>query len=80
LQPNVRVLVIILEIEIMLTRGHQVVFQEYFQNTNEGQMVSRLSIEVGHRFWLQSPLNHLGGKRQTSYIIAIVCNLKLLHV
>jgi hypothetical protein len=46
----------------MVIRGHQVVFEGCFQNTNEGQMVSRLSNEVGHHLWLQGPLNHLGGE------------------
>jgi hypothetical protein len=55
----------------MLIEGHQVVFEGCFQNTNEGQMVSRLSDEVGHRLWFQGPLNHLGSERRTSYIAAI---------
>jgi hypothetical protein len=49
LQPNARTLVIILKAEAMLIEGHQVVFERCFQNTNEGQMVSRLFDEVGHR-------------------------------
>jgi hypothetical protein len=40
----------------MLVGGHQAVFEGCFQNTNEGQMVSRLSDEVCHRLWLQGPL------------------------
>jgi hypothetical protein len=36
LQSNARTLVIVLEAEAMLTRGHQVVFEECFENTNEG--------------------------------------------
>jgi hypothetical protein len=43
-----------------------------FQNTNEGQMVSRLSDEVGHRFWLQGPLSYLGDEWRASYITAIL--------
>jgi hypothetical protein len=46
LQPDARVLVIILEAEAILIGGHQVIFEGCFQNTNEGQMVSRLSNEV----------------------------------
>jgi hypothetical protein len=81
LQPDTRALVIILEAEAMLIRGHQVMFKGCFQNTNEDQMVSRLSFEVGHRLWLQGPLNHLGGERRTSYIVAILRKiLEFLHV
>jgi hypothetical protein len=65
----------------MFTGGHQVVFEGCFQNTNEGQMVSRLSNDVGHRLWLQGPLNHLGDERRTSYIIAILGKiLEFLHI
>jgi hypothetical protein len=63
LQPDPKALVIILEIEAMFIVGHQVVFEGCFQNTNEGQMVSCLSNDVGHRLWLQSSLNYLGGER-----------------
>jgi hypothetical protein len=55
LQLDARVLVIILQAKAMLIESHQVVFEGCFQNTNEGQMVSRLFHEVGHRFWLQGP-------------------------
>jgi hypothetical protein len=81
LQPDPKALVIILEIEAMFIGGHQVVFEGCFQNTNEGQMVSRLSDEVSHRFWLQGPLNHLGGERRISYIAIILRKiLEFLHV
>jgi hypothetical protein len=46
----------------MLVGGHQVVFEGYFENTNVGHMVTRLSDDIGHRLWLQGPLNHLGGE------------------
>jgi hypothetical protein len=71
LQPDTRILVIILEAEVMLIEGHQVVLEGCFQNTNEGQMVSRLFDEIGHRLWFQGPFNHLGGERRTNYIAAI---------
>jgi hypothetical protein len=62
----------------MLIGGHQVVFEGYFQNTNKGQMVSRLSDEVG--LWLQGPLNHLGDERQTSYFAIILRKIvEFLH-
>jgi hypothetical protein len=52
-----------------------------FPNTNEGQMMSRLSDEVVHRLWLQGPLNHLGGEWQVSYIVAILHKiLEFLYV
>jgi hypothetical protein len=47
----------------MLIEGYQMVFEGCFQNTNEGQIVSRLFNEVGHRLWLQGPLNHLDGEQ-----------------
>ena len=57
------------------------VFEGYFQNTNKGQMVSRLSDEVGHYLWLQGPLNHLSSERHASYIVAILCKiLEFLHI
>jgi hypothetical protein len=65
----------------MFIGGHQVVFEGCFQNTNEGQMVSRLSDEINHRLWLQGPHNHLGGEWRVSYIVAIFCKiLEFLHV
>jgi hypothetical protein len=48
LQADARALVIILETKAIFIRCHQVVFEECFQNTNEGQIVSRFSDEVGH--------------------------------
>ena len=71
LQPNARVLIIILKVEAMLIEGHQVVFEGCFENINKGQMVSYLSKKVGHCHWLQGPLNYLGGERRASYIAAI---------
>jgi hypothetical protein len=58
LQPDARALVIVLEAEAMLVEGHQVVFEECFENTNAGHMVTRLSDDIGHRLWLQGPLIH----------------------
>jgi hypothetical protein len=75
LQPDVRILVIILEAKAILIRYHQMVFEGYFQNINEGQMVSHLSDEIGYRLWLQGPLKHLGGKRRVSYITVVLCKI-----
>jgi hypothetical protein len=57
------------------------VFEGCFQNTNKGQMVSRLFDEVDYRLWLQDPLNHLGSERRASYIAAIIYKiLEFLYV
>jgi hypothetical protein len=65
----------------MFSIGHQVVFERCFQNTNEGQMVSRLFNEVDHHLWLQGPFIHLSSERRTNYIIAILRKiLEFLHV
>jgi hypothetical protein len=81
LQLDARALVIILEAQAMLVGGHRVMFEGCFQNTNEGHMVSRLSDEIGHRLWLQGPLNHLGGERRATYIVAVLRHiLEFLHV
>ena len=72
LQLDARALVIVLESEAMLIGGHQVVFEGCFENTNEGQMVSRFSNEIGHRLWLHGPLNHLSRERRASYIASVL--------
>ena len=59
LQLDARILVIVFDVEAILIGGHQVVFEECFKNTNEGQLVSRFSNEIGHCFWFQDPLNYL---------------------
>jgi hypothetical protein len=81
LQPDARALVIILEAESMLVENHQVVFEGYFENTNVGHMVTNLSDDIGHRLWLQGPLNHLGGERRANYIAEVLRRiLEFLHV
>lgn len=81
LQPGARALVIVLEAEALLIDGHQVVFEGCFENTNEVQMVTRLSDNIGHRLWLQGPLNQLDGERRAFYIAAVLQRiLKFLHV
>jgi hypothetical protein len=43
--------------------------------------VIRLSDDIDHRFWLQGPLNHLGGEWRTNYITEVLrCILEFLHV
>ena len=57
------------------------VFEGYFKNTNEGQMKNRFSNEVGHRFWLQDPFNHLNKEWKASYIATVFHQiLEFLHV
>jgi hypothetical protein len=81
LQPDARALVIVLEVEAILVEGHQVVFEGCFENTNAGHMVTRLSDNIGHCLWLQSPLNYLGGKRRANYITDMLRRiLEFLHV
>jgi hypothetical protein len=81
LQPDTRVLVIVLEAEAMLVEGHQVVFEGCFENTNVGHMVTCLSDDIGHCLWLQGPLNHLGGERKANYIADVLRRiLEFLHV
>jgi hypothetical protein len=81
LQPYAKALVIILEPKAMFIGSHQVIFERCFKNTNEGQMVNRFSNEVGHRLWLQGPLNHLSGERRANYIAVVLCQiLEFLHV
>ena len=81
LHPGARALVIILESEALLIDGHQVVFEGSFENNNEVQTVTRLSDDIGHRLYLQSPLNHLGSERKASYIASVLRQiLEFLHV
>jgi hypothetical protein len=71
LRPDARALIIILKAEALFIGGHQVVFEGCFENTNKGQRMNYLSNEIGHRLWLQGPLNYLSGERRTNYITAI---------
>jgi hypothetical protein len=78
---DAKALVIVLEAEAMLVGDHQVVLEGCFENTNAGHMVTRLFDDVGHRLWLQGPLNHLGGKRRANYIAEVLRRiLEFLHV
>jgi hypothetical protein len=81
LQPDARALVIVLEAKAMLVEGHQMVFEGCFENTNADYMVTRLSNDIGHRLWLQGPLNHLGGERRVNYIVEVLRRiLEFLYV
>ena len=71
LHPSARALVIILESEALLIDGHQVVFEENFENNNEVQMMTRFSDDIGYCLYLQGPLNHLDSEWRASYIASV---------
>ena len=52
LHLDARTLIIKLESEALLIDGHQVIFEESFENNNEVQMVTRLSEDISHRVYL----------------------------
>ena len=57
------------------------VFEGNFENNNEIQMVTLLSDDIVHRFYLQGPLNQLGSKQRSSYIASVLHQiLEFLHV
>jgi hypothetical protein len=75
LQLENKTLVIVLESEPTLSRGYQMIFEGCFENNNEEQMVTRFSSEIGHRFWLQGPLNVLTRERRANYIATILLRI-----
>jgi hypothetical protein len=54
LQPDARVLIIILKAVAMIVGGHQMIFVRCFQNINEGQIMSHLFNEESHHLWIFS--------------------------
>ena len=64
-----------LESEPTLSGSYQMVFEGCFENNSEEKMVSRISSDGSHRFWLQGPFNLLTRERRANYIAAI-----LLHI
>lgn len=81
LQLDNKALVIVLESEPTLSGNHQMVFGGCFENNDEEQRVSRISSEVGHRFWLQGPLNPLTRERRATFIAAVILRiLEFLNV
>ena len=81
LHLGAKALVIVLESEALLIHGHQVIFERSFENNNEVQIVTRLSDNIGHRLYLQGPLNHLGSERRASYITLVLHQiLEFLYV
>jgi hypothetical protein len=75
LQLDNKALVIVLESEPTLSGSYQMVFEGCFENNNEEQRVGRISSEVGHRFWLQGPLNLLTRERRASFIAAVILRI-----
>lgn len=75
LQLDNRALVIVLESEPTLSGSYQMVFEGCFENNNEEQRVSRISSDVGHRFWLQGQLNLLTRERRASFIAAVILRI-----
>ena len=81
IQSSTRALVIVLEAEVLLIDGHQVMFEGCFENTNRVQMVTHLSDDIDHRLYLQGPLIHLGGEQRAIYIATVLSQiLDFLHV
>ena len=57
------------------------VFEGCFENNVEKQMVSRISSDEGHRFWLQGPFNLLTREQRANYVTAILlCILEFLSL
>ena len=75
LQLENKALVIVLEFEPTLSESYQMIFERCFENNAEEQMVSRISDDGGHRFWLQGPFNFFTRERRANYVAAI-----LLHI
>ena len=75
LQLENKALVIVLESEPTLSKSYQMVFEGYFENNAEEQMVTRISSDEGHRLWLQGSFNLLTRERKANYVVAI-----LLHI
>ena len=75
LQLENKALVIVLESEPTLSGSYQMVFEGYFENNAEEQMVSRISSDGGHRLWLQGPFNLLTRERRANYVATILLRI-----
>lgn len=75
LQLGNKALVIILESEPTLSGTYEIIFEGCFANDGGEQRVSRISSEVGHRVWLQGPLNLLARERKASYVATILLRI-----
>ena len=57
------------------------IFEVYFENNSERQMVSRISSEVDHRLWLQGQLSHLSSQRRAIFVSKVILQiLEFLYV
>ena len=61
-----------LESEPTLSESYQMVFEGCFENNAGEQMVSRISGDGGHCFWLQGPFNLLTSERRANYVATIL--------
>ena len=59
LQLENKALVIVLKSERTFSGSYQIVFERCFENNAKEQMVSRISDDRGHSFWLQELFNLL---------------------
>ena len=75
LQLENKALVIVLESKPTLSGSYQMVFERCFENNAEEQMVSRISGDGSHRFWLQGPFNLLTKERRANYVAAILLRI-----
>ena len=75
LQLENKALIIVLEFEPTLSRSYQMVFEGCSKNNAKEQMVSRISSDGGHRFWLQRLLNLLTKERRTNYVAPILLRI-----
>lgn len=75
LQLGNKALVIVLESEPTLSGTYEVIFEGCFVNDGGEQRVSRISSEVGHRVWLQGPLNLLTRERRANYIVTVLLRI-----
>ena len=71
LQLENKALVIVLEFELTLSGNYQMVFEGFFENNIEEQMVSRISGDGGYCLQLQGPFNLLTKEQRVNYIVAI---------
>ena len=64
-----------LESEPTFSGNYQRVFEGCFENNAEEHMVSRISGDGGHRFWLQGPYNLLTREQRANYIASILLRI-----
>ena len=70
-----------LESEPTFSGSYEMVFEECFVNNAEEQIVSRISDNGDHHFWLQGSFNLLTRERRANYVAAILlCILEFLSV